>query len=228
MSRFKGKGFWELFFMIWMGIVPLSSSLILGYVGFNKLDTIRDLSISGYFYFWMAAIFILGLGFFPTTFFALFCGYIWGIKAILPIYLTYLFASLLGFGLARLLKGGAILQFLQSKPAINAVLGNVQKNSIYWVFLVRLSPIFPFAITNTLLAYVKVNLKSFIIGGSLGMMPRSIFALWVGSQAATWELLIQNPDKINSQNIVSLLFLIVSGLGMFYLIRKNSLTARNP
>jgi len=228
MSQFKGKGFWELFFMIWMGIVPLSSSLILGYLGFNKLDAIRDLSASESLFFWGAAVFILGLGFFPTTFFALFCGYIWGIKAIFPIYVTYLFASLLGFGLAKVFKGEVILQFLQSKPSINGVLVNVQKNSIYWVFLVRLSPIFPFAITNTLLAYVKVNLKSFIIGGSLGMMPRSIFALWVGSQAATWEHLIQNPDKINSQNIVSLLFLIVSGLGMFYLIRKNGITARNP
>jgi uncharacterized membrane protein YdjX (TVP38/TMEM64 family) len=146
----------------------------------------------------------------------------WGIKAILPLFFSYVMASLLGYGLAKAINGQQLLTYLRSKAKISGVLDNVQQNSIYWVFLVRLSPIFPFAITNTLLAYLKVDFKSFLIGGSLGMLPRSLFALWVGSQAATWQMLYNNPDKIGIGNIFSLALLVLSGFGMFYLIRKNS------
>jgi uncharacterized membrane protein YdjX (TVP38/TMEM64 family) len=78
------------------------------------------------------------------------------------------------------------------------------------------------------LAYLKVNLKSFLIGGTLGMVPRSMMALWIGSQAATWEMLLKNPDKIGIENIASLTLLIISGLGMFYLIRKRGIIPPNP
>lgn len=222
MNRLKRKGIWEILYLIWMGLIPLSSSILLGYFGFNSVEAIRSFGLQELLLFWGAAIFILGLGFFPTTFFALFCGYLWGIKAILPLFFSYVMASLLGYGLAKAINGQQLLTYLRSKAKISGVLDNVQQNSIYWVFLVRLSPIFPFAITNTLLAYLKVDFKSFLIGGSLGMLPRSLFALWVGSQAATWQMLYNNPDKIGIGNIFSLALLVLSGFGMFYLIRKNS------
>ena len=227
MNRIKGKGFWEVFYMIWMGVIPLTSSIVLGYIGLNCINGIRQYTMQEMLLFWTGSIFVLGLGFFPTTFFALFSGYMWGIKAILPIYIVYLLASMLGYGVAKLIKGDRFLQYLKSHAKVDAVLSNVHKNSIYWVFLVRLSPVFPFAITNTFLAYLKVNLKSFIIGGSLGMLPRSIMALWIGSQAATWEGLLKNPDKIGFQNIASLGLLILSGFGMYYLIKKKSIIPPN-
>ncbi|MEY4383469.1 MAG: hypothetical protein RI995_1011 [Bacteroidota bacterium] len=228
MNHTNRKGFWEILYMIWMGVIPLTSSIILGYIGLNCISGIRQYNLQELLLFWTGSIFVLGLGFFPTTFFALFSGYMWGIKAILPIYVVYLLASLLGYYVAKLMKGDGFLAFLKSHAKVDAVLGNVQRNSIYWVFLVRLSPVFPFAITNTLLAYLKVNVKSFVIGGTLGMIPRSILALWIGSQAATWEVLLKNPDKIGIENIASLALLIVSGLGMFYLIQKKRIIPPNP
>ncbi len=228
MSRIKQKGIWEIMYMLWMGIIPLSSSIALGYFGFRGLENIRNYNLNELLIFWSISIFVLGLGFFPTTFFALFCGYLWGIKAIIPIYIVYLFASLLGYGIAKLLNGDQLVNYLKKNAKIDGVLSNVHHNSIYWVLLVRLSPVFPFAITNTLLAYLKVNLKSFLIGGTLGMVPRSMMALWIGSQAATWEMLLKNPDKIGIENIASLTLLIISGLGMFYLIRKRGIIPPNP
>ncbi len=213
--------------MIWMGVLPLSSSIILGYIGFNCIDGIRHYEMQELLLFWLGSIFVLGLGFFPTTFFALFSGYMWGIKAIFPIYVVYLLASLLGYLVAKMIRGEQLLAYLKSHTKVDNVLRNVHKNSIYWVILVRLSPVFPFAITNTLLAYLKVNLKSFIIGGSLGMLPRTFLALWVGSQTATWERLLKNPEQISLENIASLGLLIVSGFGMFYMIRKKGFIPEN-
>lgn len=228
MNRLKQKGFSEIFYLIWMGAIPLTSSLILGYFGFNYLEGIRNFETYQMFLFWGISIFVLGLGFFPTTFFALFCGYMWGLKVILPIVIVYFFASFLGYSLAKLVKGDSILSFLKKKEKIGAILNNVQQNSIYWVFLVRISPLFPFAITNTLLAYLKVNLKSYLIGGTLGMIPRSLLAIWVGSQAATWQEIIKNPNKMDFQNVFTLVLLLLSGFGMFYLIRKKGIIPLNP
>ncbi len=228
MDRLKQKGFSEIFYLIWMGAIPLTSSLILGYLGFNYVEGIRNFDTYQMLSFWGVSIFVLGLGFFPTTFFALFCGYMWGLKIIAPIAFVYLLASLLGYSLAKLVKGDLILSFLKKQEKIGSILNNVQQNSIYWVFLVRISPLFPFAITNTLLAYLKVNLRSYLIGGTMGMIPRSMLAIWIGSQAATWQEIIKNPNKLDLQNVITLMLLLLSGLGMFYLIRKKGIIPENP
>ena len=224
MNQLKSKGIGELFYLIWMGVFPVSSSILLGYYGFNAVEVVRNFTLSQMILFWGSSIFVLGLGFFPTTFFALFCGYMWGIPAILPMFIVYVLASVIGYGLAKIINGKSLLAMLKSNGKVNEILSNVERNSVYWVFLVRLSPVFPFAITNTLLAYLKINLRSFLIGGSLGMLPRSLMALWIGSQAATWEILLKNPEEISVQNVFSLALLIISGFGMIYLIRKNSIT----
>lgn len=228
MNQLKQRGIWEILYLIWMAVIPLTSSIIVGYIGFHEALQIQNWPISSLIIFWISSIFILGLGFFPTSFFALFCGYIWGFKSILPIFVTYIFASLLGYFVAKIIKGEKILTFLESQNKVNKVLKNVNRNSIHWVFLIRLSPVFPFAITTALLAYLKVNLKSFIVGGALGMLPRSLFAIWAGSQAATWQKLLENPDSISLQNIFTLALFLLSGFGMFYLIRKETLTQLNP
>jgi uncharacterized membrane protein YdjX (TVP38/TMEM64 family) len=214
--------------MIWMGVIPLTTSLILGYLGLSYVEGIRNFEPFQMLMFWGISIFILGLGIFPTTFFALFSGYMWGLKVIFPIAIVYFFASLLGYCIAKLIKGDFILAFLKRQKKAGNVLNNVQQNSIYWVFLVRISPLFPFAITNTLLAYLHVNLRSYLIGGTLGMIPRSILAIWVGSQAATWQEILKNPNKMDFQNVFTLILLLLSGLGMFYLIRKKSIIPPNP
>jgi len=227
MNQLKQRGIWEIVYLIWMAVIPVSTSIILGTIGFQEALEIKNWGTSALLLFWGSSIFVLGLGFFPTTFFALFCGYIWGFKAVVPIFFTYILASLLGYFVAKLIKGEKILGFLASKNGLNKILKNVNQNSIHWVFLIRLSPVFPFAITTALLAYLKVNLKSFVLGGALGMLPRSMFAIWAGSQAATWQKLLENPEKISAQNIFTLALFLLSGFGMFLLIRKETLTQWN-
>ena len=162
---FTRKMIIEFLYLVWMGALPLVSSSVLGYYAISNPDFFQSLQGVELFVFWCLAIFIMGLAFSPTTFFALFTGYIWGLNGIIPLIIAYSMASLLGFFVAKLFKGEAILTFIKSKFKSASFLDHVQSNSFSWVFLARLSPVFPFAITNAIMAFLGVSAQKFFIAG---------------------------------------------------------------
>jgi uncharacterized membrane protein YdjX (TVP38/TMEM64 family) len=219
---FSRKMIIEFLYLVWMGALPLISSSVLGYYAISNPDFFQSLQGIDLIVFWCIAIFIMGLAFSPTTFFALFTGYIWGLHGIIPLIIAYSIASLLGFFVAKLLKGQAILSFIKSKFKTASFLDHVQSNSFSWVFLARLSPVFPFAITNAIMAFLGVSAQKFFIAGTLGMLPRTLLAVWTGMQAKSIENLWNNPTIAHWQDFVSLALLVFSGAGMFYLAKKHA------
>jgi uncharacterized membrane protein YdjX (TVP38/TMEM64 family) len=219
---FSRKMIIEFLYLVWMGALPLISSSVLGYYAISNPDFFQSLQGIDLLVFWCVAIFIMGLAFSPTTFFALFTGYIWGLNGIIPLIIAYSIASLLGFFVAKLLKGDAILSFIKSKFKTASFLDHVQSNSFSWVFLARLSPVFPFAITNAIMAFLGVSAQKFFIAGTLGMLPRTLLAVWTGMQVKSIENLWNNPTIAHWQDFVSLALLVFSGAGMFYLAKKHA------
>jgi len=219
---FSRKMIIEFLYLVWMGALPLISSSVLGYYAISNPDFFQSLQGIDLLVFWFLAIFIMGLAFSPTTFFALFTGYIWGLHGIIPLIIAYSIASLLGFFVAKLLKGDAILSFIKSKFKTASFLDHVQSNSFSWVFLARLSPVFPFAITNAIMAFLGVSAQKFFIAGTLGMLPRTLLAVWTGMQVKSIENLWNNPTIAHWQDFVSLALLVLSGAGMFYLAKKHA------
>jgi uncharacterized membrane protein YdjX (TVP38/TMEM64 family) len=219
---FSRKMIIEFLYLVWMGALPLISSSVLGYYAISNPDFFQSLQGIDLIVFWCIAIFIMGLAFSPTTFFALFTGYIWGLHGIIPLIIAYSIASLLGFFVAKLLKGQAILSFIKSKFKTASFLDHVQSNSFSWVFLARLSPVFPFAVTNAIMAFLGVSAQKFFIAGTLGMLPRTLLAVWTGMQAKSIENLWNNPTIAHWQDFVSLALLVFSGAGMFYLAKKHA------
>jgi uncharacterized membrane protein YdjX (TVP38/TMEM64 family) len=56
------------------------------------------------------------------------------------------------------------------------------------VFLLRLSPLFPFNLLNYALGITQVSLKDYVIG-SLGMIPGTILYVYIGSLAGDVAML---------------------------------------
>jgi len=177
----------------------------------HRIHVILDF---GYIYY--------GLSLLPYHLFALFTGYVWGWSGLFPLIIAYAIASLLGYSLARKMKGDALIEFIRTKFKASDFLSNVQAQSFAWVFLARLSPIFPFAITNALMAFLGVPLRQFFVGGTLGMLPRTLIALWTGSQAASWANLMNHPEAMRWQDLVSIGMLALSVIGMFFLAKRKS------
>lgn len=212
----------EINYLIWMGALPVLASMLLGYFALANPSFFTGFSFMEYILFWISAVFIMGLALCPTTFFAMFTGYVWGWSGLLPLFIAYAIASLLGYGLARKMKGDALIEMIRTKFKAAEFLSNVQAQSFAWVFLARLSPIFPFAITNALMAFLGVPLRQFFIGGTLGMLPRTLIALWTGTQAASWANLLNHPEMLRWQDIASLTMLLISVAGMFVLAKRKA------
>jgi uncharacterized membrane protein YdjX (TVP38/TMEM64 family) len=214
------KVLFEFLFLIWMGAVPVLSSVGLIYFATSHLEFFRTFSLLDKGIFWVAAVFLMGFAFCPTTFFALFIGYLWGFESFLPFVITYSLASLIGFGLAKMMHGDAIMEFFAQKFKMASFLANVKKDSFSWVFLTRLSPIFPFAITNAMMAFIGVNWKNFWIAGTLGMLPRTLLAFWTGVEAENIQSLLNNSRDFSWQDFISLAFLVLSAAGMVWKSRR--------
>ncbi len=212
----------ETLYLIWMGALPVISSILLGYFALSNPDFFTSFTLLESVIFWIIAVFIMGLALCPTTFFAMFTGYVWSWSGLLPLIIAYAIASLLGYGMARKMKGDALVDLIRVKFKAADFLNNVQAQSFAWVFLARLSPIFPFAITNAVMAFLGVPLRQFFIGGTLGMLPRTLIALWTGTQAASWANLLNHPEMLRWQDLASLGMLIISVVGMFFLAKRKA------
>ncbi len=206
----------ELLFLVWMAIVPFTASIGLIYFATNHIDIFRNFSIWDQTLFWTLSAFLMGFAFCPTTFFALFVGYLWGFNSLIPFVLSYSMASIIGFGLGKLIHGDDIVTYIVQKFKMQNFLTTIQKDSFSWVFLTRLSPIFPFAITNAMMAFIGVNFRNFWVAGTLGMLPRTFLALWTGHEAQNFQILINSPQGFRWQDCISLGLLIVSAVGMIW------------
>jgi uncharacterized membrane protein YdjX (TVP38/TMEM64 family) len=212
----------ETLYLLWMGALPVLSSVLLGYFALSNPTFFTEFSPTEYVLFWVSAVFIMGLALCPTTFFAMFTGFVWGWTGLWPLIIAYAIASLLGYFLARKMKGDALIELIRVKFKAGDFLANVQAQSFAWVFLARLSPIFPFAITNALMAFLGVPLRQFFVGGTLGMLPRTLIALWTGTQAASWANLLNHPEMLRWQDVASLGMLFISVIGMFVLVKRKA------
>lgn len=214
--------FLETLYLIWMGALPVLSSMLLGYFALANPSFFTNFSLFEFVFFWISAVFIMGLALCPTTFFAMFTGYVWGWSGLFPLIIAYAVASIIGYALARKMKGDTLIELIRVKFKAADFLENVQAQSFAWVFLARLSPIFPFAITNALMAFLGVPLRQFFVGGTLGMLPRTLIALWTGMQAASWTNLLNHPEMVRWQDVASLGMLLISVIGMFVLAKRKA------
>jgi uncharacterized membrane protein YdjX (TVP38/TMEM64 family) len=94
-------------------------------------------------------------------------------------------AALMSFLIHTRIAGDALPQVFEHHPKANAIyqalLGERLWRTTLIIFLLRLSPAMPFALTNFLMASARVPVKAFLMGTFFGMLPRSSAVVFVGS-----------------------------------------------
>ncbi len=150
----------------------------------------------------------------PPTLLAFGFGYFLGWWALGPLILLNLAAIALVYGIAKRLNGEAMLQYLSHFPRAASLLNRIQKDELQFVFFTKLSPVVPFALTNLIFALLKIRFANVILGGFLGMIPRTALAVWVGLQAKGLRQLIENPNENIVGRIVVIVLVVVSVVGL--------------
>lgn len=189
------RGFLTKYFpLIWFSIVPLLASAFIGYFSFDWVVD-KELTLAFIFGLYVLVSGLMSLGVLPTTFVAILTGFIGGWKLLPFMILSYVVASFIGYLIGLKTNKDYWLNLLKGLKRGEDLITNAQDKSRLFVFSCRLSPLFPFGISNIAFAILGVPIKRFLVWGTIGMLPRTLLSIWLGIQAEDFSsALIEGRD----------------------------------
>jgi uncharacterized membrane protein YdjX (TVP38/TMEM64 family) len=164
---------------------------------------------------------IASAGLTPPTMLALIFGYFLGWQAVLPMFVINFGGILFINLLVHWLDHDRFLAFLRRNPKSQSVLDRILNNELEVIFFAKLSPVLPFGLTNLLFALSGAKLKNILLGGFLGMTPRTILAIWSGHEAREIRTLLENPNQNSWTQIIIAGLIIVSIAGLWQVIKRS-------
>ena len=156
-----------------------------------------------------------------TTFIALVSGYFLGMWGLPYTVVAYFMASLIGYWVTGLLDKGKFFKTISSLEGVDRIMNNLKRDESKVIFLARLSPVLPFAMTNALLSFLKADLYKFLFAGFWGMLPRTLFFIWIGSKAAYIKEALEHPQDNSLEKILFTALLFASIGGIYYYFNKS-------
>ncbi len=220
MSYLSRKAILSLLYFLVLSVLPLAGSSLATYWVLTNERWITQFQWPQWLLLYVLTAFTMAFALTPTTLIALLSGYLLGWGAVLPLCISYLAASWLGYTAMSAWDGGYLLSFLAQRPRYQQFIERLQQGSLGVIVLSRLSPVLPFACMNAVFAVLKIQLRPFLWGSFLGMLPRTLLSIWAGTQARALYTLLQNPDTSLPWRLalIGLTGISISGIG--YFVRK--------
>ncbi|MFN8628406.1 MAG: TVP38/TMEM64 family protein [Candidatus Binatia bacterium] len=122
------------------------------------------------------------VGFIPGTILTLGAGFAYGVVAGTAIvWIAANVGAVLAFVLGRTLARNWVAARIATNPRFAAIDRAVGREGLKIVFLVRLSPVFPFNLLNYAFGLTRVSLRDYLLGSLVGMLPGTILYVYLGS-----------------------------------------------
>lgn len=164
----------------------------------------------------------------PTTFIASLSGFLFGLSSTFYLVPAYIIASLLGYAVGQRLDRGKLLSTLVEVDNKQVLKHTVHSHPFWFVILCRISPVLPFGLMNIVLPAFGVKIKEFFIAGALGMLPRTVLFIWLGSTAQTLiEAIDSGGEDIGLKFYLSSFLILVSSFGLFFLFKQKIKQLKN-
>jgi len=177
----------------------------------NTLQWINGLGALGGIVF--IAIYILAtLAFLPAAILTLGAGVIFGvIWGSLYVFIGATLGAVAAFLVGRYVARGWVKQKISSYKKFANIDQAVSKEGLKIVFLVRLSPLFPFNLLNYALGVTSVSLKDYFLA-SFGMIPGTIMYVYLGHLAGDLALIgnKSQPDNMILHWVIQIIGLIAT------------------
>ncbi|SDL78314.1 Uncharacterized membrane protein YdjX, TVP38/TMEM64 family, SNARE-associated domain [Catalinimonas alkaloidigena] len=207
------------YWMLWLSVAPLlvSSVLVVGAIQYET--QVADFSTWTWSGVFAAFALSMALGVTPTTFIALLTGYFLGFQALLGSVPAYTIAAWLGYLVARQLDGGTFLQSLHQFEKVQRTLQMLRADNAQVVVLARLSPVLPFAVMNVLFAMLRMRLRTVLLAGTVGMLPRTVLMTAIGQQAFQLRNVLEEGGGV-TERVVVVALVLFSLVGLTFYIRR--------
>ncbi|MGR3811189.1 TVP38/TMEM64 family protein [Jiulongibacter sp. NS-SX5] len=201
-------------------VVPLVATSFLSVYFVQNEETFTAFSTSEWLAFSAAGIFTQAFAMTPPTFVALVLSYFWGWKTLPVIFVINLLAIYLINIIVKRLDHRRFIGFLEDNPKAAKLMKSIKKDELKIIGLAKLSPVLPFTFTNFLFTLSGAKLRNILLGGFLGMIPRTVMSVWAGTQAKEIRRLLEDPNRDNTQQIIVIALILVSAFGLIYVINK--------
>jgi uncharacterized membrane protein YdjX (TVP38/TMEM64 family) len=221
MSKIKLSPFLPAIFLAaFISVLPMLGSALSAYFIIENATYFSNVNISQLVLWTLIWAFACAFALLNPTFLAGVYGYILGFKGFWVIIAINLLAILGVYGAYRLFKFKYFDDLIKKNPRALQLVESLKTDELKVVFFTKLSPVLPFTLTNLTFAVARVNVFNMLIGGFLGMIPRTFLAIYAGSQAKNiYDLANQNSDSLFGKIILIVLFFI-SLAGLFYFVNK--------
>lgn len=206
--------------MLLLVVLPVVVSSTLAVYLYQYQEVLQNLGLLETLLYFVVVAITMTFALTPTTFVALVTGFYFGWPGFLGVVLSYGLAALLGYGLAQLIDHGKMLAFLQKFKKVGAVMEELREQSWSLIILTRISPVLPFAFMTFVLALLRVDRRKFLVASMIGMLPRTLFFFWVGTQTQNIIGLLNDPGAGNEGKILVILLIVISIFGLYYIFNR--------
>ncbi|GAB3201662.1 putative membrane protein YdjX (TVP38/TMEM64 family) [Pontibacter aydingkolensis] len=206
--------------MLLLVVVPVVVSSTLAFILYQYQDFLRELTWLEMLVFFAVISVTMAFALTPTTFVALVSGFYLGWNGFAGIVVSYGIAALVGYGLAQLIDHGKMMSFLNRFEKARILMQELRNQSWSLIFLTRISPVLPFALMNFVLSLLQVNKKKFLVASIIGMLPRTLFFFWIGTQANDIINLLQDPDSGTGGQLLMISLIVISIGGLYFVFDR--------
>lgn len=151
---------------------------------------------------------------------ALIFGYFLGWNAVLPLLVINMAAIILVNMVVQRLDHDRVRRMIEQNPKAARILHRIRERELQFIFFAKLSPALPFSLTNMVFSLSGASLRNILLGGFLGMVPRTLLAIWTGAEAHHIRTLLDNPNEGSQTQIIVIGLLIVSMAGLISVLSK--------
>ncbi|WP_207435394.1 TVP38/TMEM64 family protein [Sabulibacter ruber] len=209
-----------LLYSLLLVVIPVLASSGLALWLYHNQDLLQSLSPGQQLLYFLAVSLTMAFAITPTTFVALATGFFFGWSAFPGVVISYGAAALIGYGMARLIDHGKLTTFLHQFPKAEGVMNELREHSWSLIILTRISPVLPFAFMTFVLSLVQVPRGRFLLASMAGMLPRTLFFFWVGTQAQDLLALLKDPNAGTSGKLLLGVLVVISLGGLYFLLNR--------
>ena len=146
----------------------------------NLVEWINGLGVIAPVVFILAYV-IVTVAFLPASVITLGAGFVFGVvKGSILVFIGAMLGATAAFLIGRFVARDWIAKKVEGKSFFMALDNAIAEEGLKLIFLIRLSPAFPFNLLNYALGLTKVSLKDYVLG-TTGIIPGTIMYVYLGS-----------------------------------------------
>ena len=163
--------------------------------------------------YFLAAVFALPIA-------AILCLLIGALFGLIPGIILASFASSLGALVCFLISRYLFKNFIEKKfkKSLKTINAGIAKDGLYYLFFVRMTPIFPFFLINLVFSVTKIKALQFYIISQIGMFLGTLLFINAGTQISKINSIedILNKYVIISLVLIALIPIMIKKIFLYY------------